>query len=106
FGTDEKPATRVASQQVLNAIFDVVPGLVAGGADLTGNVGLTLKGQALLSSEEPGGPQIAFGIREHAMGSALVGAALHGGVLPVGGTFLVFSDYMRPAVRLAALSQA
>ena len=106
FGTDEKPATRVASQQVLNAIFPVVPGLVAGGADLTGNVGLTLKGESLLSSDEPGGPQIAFGIREHAMGSALVGAALHGGVLPVGGTFLVFSDYMRPAVRLAALSQA
>ncbi len=106
FGPDEKPATRVASQQVLNAIFDQVPGLVAGGADLTGNVGLTLKGQTLLSSDEPGGPQIAFGIREHAMGSALVGAALHGGVLPVGGTFLVFSDYMRPAVRLAALSQA
>ena len=106
FGTDEKPATRVASQQVLNAIFPVVPGLVAGGADLTGNVGLTLKGESLLSSDEPGGPQIAFGIREHAMGSALVGAALHGGVLPVGGTFLVFSDYMRPSVRLAALSQA
>ncbi len=106
FGTDEKPATRVASQQVLNAISPVVPGLVAGGADLTGNVGLTLKGESLLSSEEPGGPQIAFGIREHAMGSALVGAALHGGVLPVGGTFLVFSDYMRPAVRLAAISQA
>ena len=106
FGTDEKPATRVASQQVLNAIFPVVPGLVAGGADLTGNVGLTLKGEPLLSADEPGGPQIAFGIREHAMGSALVGAALHGGVLPIGGTFLVFSDYMRPAVRLAALSQA
>ncbi len=106
FGTDEKPATRVASQQVLNAIYPVVPGLVAGGADLTGNVGLTLKGETLLSSDEPGGPQIAFGIREHAMGSALVGAALHGGVLPVGGTFLVFSDYMRPAVRLAAISRA
>ena len=106
FGTDEKPATRVASQQVLNAIHGVVPGLIAGGADLTGNVGLTLKGETLLSSDEPGGPQIAFGIREHAMGSALVGAALHGGVLPVGGTFLVFSDYMRPAVRLAAISQA
>ena len=96
FGTDEKPATRVASQQVLNAIYPVVPGLVAGGADLTGNVGLTLKGETLLSSDEPGGPQIAFGIREHAMGSALVGAALHGGVLPVGGTFLVFSRLHAP----------
>ncbi|MFN7150726.1 MAG: transketolase [Microthrixaceae bacterium] len=106
FEVGQSPATRVASQQVLNAVVDQVPGIVAGGADLTGNVGLTLKGKDLLSSTEPGGPQIAFGIREHAMGSALVGAARHGGVLPMGGTFLVFSDYMRPAVRLAALSNA
>ncbi|HTO01919.1 MAG TPA: transketolase [Microthrixaceae bacterium] len=102
----DKPATRVASQQVLNAIRPMIPGLMAGGADLTGNVGLTLKGEPVLSAEGPAGSQIFFGIREHAMGSALVGAALHGGVLPVGGTFLVFSDYMRPAVRLAALSKA
>ena len=100
----DKPATRVASQQVLNAIFDQVPGIVAGGADLTGNTGTALKGQAVLSRSEPGGAQVYFGIREHAMGSALVGAAQHGGVLPVGGTFLVFADYMRPAARLAALS--
>ncbi len=106
FDVGESPATRVASQQVLNAIVDQVPGVVAGGADLTGNVGLTLKGKELLSASTPGGPQIAFGIREHAMGSALVGAARHGGVLPIGGTFLVFADYMRPAVRLAALSGA
>lgn len=106
FEVGQSPATRVASQQVLNAVVDQVPGIVAGGADLTGNVGLTLKGKDLLSVTEPGGPQIAFGIREHAMGSALVGAARHGGVLPMGGTFLVFSDYMRPAVRLAALSHA
>jgi transketolase len=106
FEVGQSPATRVASQQVLNAVVDQVPGIVAGGADLTGNVGLTLKGKDLLSATEPGGPQIAFGIREHAMGSALVGAARHGGVLPMGGTFLVFSDYMRPAVRLAALSNA
>ncbi len=106
FAEGESPATRVASQQVLNAIVDQVPGVVAGGADLTGNVGLTLKGKDLLSAAQPGGPQIAFGIREHAMGAALVGAAQHGGVLPIGGTFLVFADYMRPAVRLAALSDA
>ena len=106
FAEGESPATRVASQQVLNAIVDQVPGVVAGGADLTGNVGLTLKGKDLLSAAQPGGPQIAFGIREHAMGAALVGAAHHGGVLPIGGTFLVFADYMRPAVRLAALSDA
>jgi len=100
----DKPATRVASQQCLNAIFDQVPGILAGGADLTGNTGTALKGRAVLSRDEPGGPQVYFGIREHAMGSALVGAAQHGGVLPVGGTFLVFADYMRPAARLAALS--
>lgn len=106
FEVGESPATRVASQTVLNAVRGQVPGLVAGGADLTGNVGLTLKGETVLSNDAPGASQIFFGIREHAMGSALVGAALHGGVLPAGGTFLVFSDYMRPAVRLAALSQA
>lgn len=106
FDVGESPATRVASQTVLNAVRGQVPGLVAGGADLTGNVGLTLKGETVLSNDAPGASQIFFGIREHAMGSALVGAALHGGVLPAGGTFLVFSDYMRPAVRLAALSQA
>ncbi len=106
FELGEKPATRVASQQVLNAIFAQVPGIMAGGADLTGNVGLTLKGQTVLSAEDPTGQQIFFGVRENAMGSILVGAALHGGVLPAGGTFLVFSDYMRPAVRLAALSGA
>jgi len=106
FEIGEKPATRVASQQVLNAIFGQVPGLMAGGADLTGNVGLTLKGQTVLSAQDRAGQQIFFGVRENAMGSILVGAALHGGVLPAGGTFLVFSDYMRPAVRLAALSGA
>jgi transketolase len=100
----DKPATRVASQQCLNAMFDSVPGVIAGGADLTGNTGTALKGHAVLSRDEPGGPQVYFGVREHAMGSALVGAAQHGGVLPVGGTFLVFADYMRPAVRLAALT--
>jgi len=106
FEVGEKPATRVASQQVLNALFPVVPGILAGGADLTGNVGLTLKGQTVLSAQDRDGQQVFFGIREHAMGSALVGAALHGGVLPIGGTFLVFSDYMRPAARLAAISGA
>lgn len=106
FAEGESPATRVASQQVLNAIFDQVPGLLGGGADLTGNTGTALKGHDVLSADTPGGPQVYFGIREHAMGSALVGAARHGGVLPFGGTFLVFADYMRPPVRLAALSGA
>ena len=100
----EKIATRVASGKVFAALTEVVPGLVGGGADLTGNTGTQLKGVSVLSREEPGGRQIHFGIREHAMGATMNGMAGHGGVIPVGGTFFVFSDYMRPAVRLAAIA--
>jgi transketolase len=99
----EKLATRVALAKCLSAVMDDVPGLVAGGADLTGNTGTKLDGADALSVDSPAGRQIHFGIREHAMGSTMNGMALHGGLRPVGGTFLVFSDYMRPAVRLAAL---
>jgi transketolase len=99
-------ATRVACADTLNAIADLVPGLVGGGADLTGNTGAQLKGAGVFSKEDPKGRQIHFGVREHAMGSTMVGMAHHGGVLPFGGTFLIFSDYMRPAVRLSALSDA
>ncbi|MDE0215045.1 MAG: transketolase, partial [bacterium] len=102
----ESVATRKASSACLNAMADVVPGLVAGGADLTGNTGTSLADADPLGPAHPSGRQLYFGIREHAMGAVLNGAALHGGLLPVGGTFLVFSDYMRPAVRLAALSGA
>ena len=102
----EKVATRKASGAVIAAIQEVVPGLVGGGADLTGNTGTTLKGEGVQSAEEPGGRQIYFGVREHAMGAAMNGMAMHGGVLPVGGTFLVFSDYMRPSVRLASITGA
>jgi transketolase len=104
---DDKPiATRVASGECIKAILDVVPGLVGGGADLTGNTGTQIKGHGVMSADEPGGRQIYFGVREHGMGGAMNGMALHGGVVPVGGTFLVFSDYMRGSVRLAALSEA
>jgi transketolase len=106
FEVGEKIATRVASGKVLNAIADVVPGLLSGGADLTSNTGTELKGAEPMAPEHAEGRQIYFGIREHGMASAMTGMALHGGALPVGGTFLVFSDYMRPAVRLAALSEA
>ncbi len=99
-------ATRKASSACLNAAVDVVPGIVAGGADLTGNTGTELGASAVLSATEPGGRQLYYGVREHGMGAIMTGMALHGGVLPVGGTFLVFSDYMRAAVRLAALSGA
>ena len=99
-------ATRKASQAVVDAIAAGVPGLIGGAADLTGNTGTALKGLGVQGSIDPGGRQVYFGVREHAMGAALVGMARHGGVVPFGGTFEVFADYMRPALRLAALSQA
>ena len=102
--------TKIATRKAINAAFDAtvekIPGLVAGSADLTGNTGTKLAGQTTNSIDTPGGRQIAYGVREHAMGSAMVGMGQHGGVLPVGGTFFVFLDYMRPPVRLAALSGA
>ncbi len=91
--------------QHAKALAQAVPGLIGGGADLTGNTGTDL-GDTAASPQNPGGRQIYFGVREHAMGAAMVGMALHGGTIPFGGTFLVFSDYMRPAIRLAALSGA
>jgi transketolase len=101
----DKVATRVASGKVIDAISDVVPGLVGGGADLTGNTGTVIKG-GVQSAAEPGGRQIYFGVREHGKGSILNGMGMHGGTIPFGGTFFVFSDYMKPAVRLAAISGA
>ncbi len=105
FADGESLATRVAFQKVLEASVDVCPQLMAGAADLTGNTGAKMSSTAF-SREEPAGRQIYWGIREHAMGAAMVGLALHGGIVPVGGTFFVFADYMRPAIRLAALSRA
>jgi transketolase len=99
-------ATRQAIQQALDASVDHLPGLVAGSADLTGNTGTKLSGQDVQNADTPGGRQIHYGVREHAMGSAMVGMAKHGGILPVGGTFFVFLDYMRPPVRLASMSGA
>ena len=99
-------ATRNSTKSALNAIVADVPGIVSGGADLTGNTGTKLDGEPLQSKEHPEGRAIAFGVREHGMGGALNGMALHGGVIPIGGTFFTFSDYMRGSVRLAALSRA
>ena len=106
FAQGESIATRQAIQKAFDATLAGVPGLVAGAADLTGNTGTKLAGQVAQTLATPGGRQVYYGIREHGMGSAMVGMALHGGVLPAGGTFFVFLDYMRPAVRLAALSHA
>ncbi len=102
----DKVATRVAIEKAFNATLALVPSFVAGSADLTGNTGTKLTGAEPQSQQFPGGRQVHYGIREHAMGSAMVGMALHGGILPAGGTFFVFVDYARPAVRLAAISRA
>jgi len=99
-------ATRKAVNACVNATADLLPGLVAGAADLTGNTGMKIDGAERQSAESPGGRQLYYGIREHAMAVVMTGMAHHGGVLPVGGTFFCFSDYMRPAVRLAAMSRA
>ncbi|MSZ30821.1 MAG: transketolase [Actinobacteria bacterium] len=99
-------ATRQAFQKVIEATDDVLPHVIAGAADLTGNTGAKLSAATGYSSSNPSGKQVYYGIREHAMGAAMVGMALHGGVIPVGGTFFVFADYMRPSIRLAALSGA
>ncbi|WP_116101112.1 transketolase [Amycolatopsis thermalba] len=108
-------ATRKASGEVLNALADVLPELWGGSADLAESNNTTMKGADSFGPEKastgmwqanPYGRTLHFGVREHAMGSILNGIALHGGTRPYGATFLVFSDYMRPPVRLAALMHA
>ena len=106
FAADSILASRQAIQQCIEASASVLPGLLIGSADLTGNTGVKVKSVGAQSKHLPTGQQVYFGIREHAMGAAMVGMALHGGTVPVGGTFFVFADYMRPAIRLAALSKA
>jgi len=101
----DKPAlaTRAASGKAIESFWDKIPGLVGGSADLTGSVNTLVKGQAPLSAGNYAGQYIHYGVREHGMAAAMNGMALHGGVRPYAGTFLVFSDYCRPAVRLSAL---
>ena len=97
-------ATRRASGECLQALIAKVPGLFGGGADLTGNTGTMIKGAGVFTKATPEGRLIHYGVREHGMGAIMTGIAAHGGLLPVGGTFFVFSDYMRGAVRVAAIS--
>jgi transketolase len=106
FEAGKQLATRRAINACINATAEFLPGLMPGAADLTGNTGVKLDGAEQQSVEHPGGRQVYYGIREHGMGGIMTGMAHHGGVLPVGGTFFCFSDYMRGAVRLAALSRA
>jgi transketolase len=96
-------ATRAASELALGSLVPALPEMIGGSADLTGSNNTRPKGMALLSAADPAGRFIHYGIREHGMAAAMNGMALHGGVIPYSGTFLVFSDYCRPAIRLAAL---
>ena len=96
-------ATRAASGKTLNALAQAMPELMGGSADLTVSNQTALKGEAPFSAENPAGRYLHFGVREHVMGGSLSGIALHGGIIPYGGTFLLFSDYMRPPIRLAAM---
>lgn len=104
FAADPKGvATREASGTVLNVLATSFPNLLGGSADLAPSNKTLIKGAADFQAGQYGGRNLRFGVREHVMGSILNGLALHGGTIPYGGTFLVFSDYMRPAIRLAAL---
>lgn len=98
-----KIATRSASGKVLDYLANHVPALIGGSADLTPSNKTFPKGEKAFSKSEPQGRYVHYGVREHAMAAIMNGMALHGGVIPYGGTFFVFTDYMRPSIRLAAL---
>src|SRR2546425_585441 len=104
FAPTEAQATRAASGKVLNAIASKLPELIGGSADLAGSTNVVFRNGGDVAAGSWGARNIHFGVREHGMGAILNGLALHGGVRPVGSTFLIFSDYMRPPIRLAALS--
>ena len=99
----QKIATRVASQKALDAIIPACPALFGGSADLTGSNNTKAGGQQIFSADNPAGTYVHYGVREHGMAAAMNGIALHGGAIPYGGTFLVFTDYCRPSIRLSAL---
>jgi transketolase len=103
FPKDKPLATRAASGKVINAIATKIPTLIGGSADLTGSNNTRIESSQVFALDGYGERNIHFGVREHAMGTAINGMALHGGVIPFGGTFLIFSDYMRPSIRISAL---
>jgi len=105
FDADENGiATRSASGTVINALAAEIPAMVGGSADLTGSNKTWINDAEILDHQNYAGRNIHFGVREHAMAAAMNGMSLHGGIIPFGGTFLIFSDYCRPAIRIAALS--
>ena len=101
--TPPKIATRVASQKVLEKLVPALPCLIGGSADLTGSNGTRTTHHTTVAPGDFRGNYIHYGVREHAMAAAMNGLALHGGIVPYGGTFLVFTDYCRPAIRLSAI---
>jgi transketolase len=101
--TPKDIATRAASEFALEALVPAVPEMIGGSADLTGSNNTRTKSMTAITAADFSGRFIHYGIREHAMAAAMNGMALHGGVIPYSGTFLVFADYARPAIRLAAL---
>lgn len=103
FAAGSSVATRNASGKVLDTIFSKIPGLIGGSADLTPSNKTFPKGETAFSPQNRQGRYIHYGIREHGMGAIMNGMALHGGIIPYGGTFFVFTDYMRASMRLAAL---
>jgi transketolase len=105
FSPDTSLATRAASGKVLDAISPRIPQLIGGSADLTPSNNTLPKNETSLTPEDFSGRYVRFGVREHGMAAIMSGMALHGGVIPYGGTFLIFSDYMRPSMRLAALME-
>jgi transketolase len=104
FGPSDAQATRATSGKVLNAIAPKLPELFGGSADLTGSNNTDIKNAGAFSAQRRDARNIHYGVREHAMGAVMNGMALHRGFIPYGGTFLIFSDYMRPSIRLAALT--
>jgi len=106
FADPQKVATRKASEVALGVINDLIPETIGGSADLTGSNNTKTKSTKPLTKDDYSGRYIYYGIREFGMAAAMNGMALHGGVIPYGGTFLVFSDYCRPAIRLSALQEA
>ncbi|MHC1718742.1 MAG: transketolase [Acidaminococcaceae bacterium] len=103
FADVSKTSTREASGEIIQKLATLLPELVGGSADLGPSNKTDIKGGGFFSAEDRTGRNIHFGVREHAMGKVVNGMALHGGFIPYGGTFLVFSDFMRPALRMAAL---
>jgi len=105
FDLGEKIATRASSAKLFSEIAEKAPGFIGGSADLAASTLTVIDGSRLFSQNDPSARDIPFGVREHAMGALVNGMAVHGGLKPYGATFFVFSDYMRPAVRLSALME-